>query len=98
MRRRELIILLGSSIAVRPLFAHAQQEAQIAGLGYRDGQNLSIDFRFVGDDIRGLSKAAAELVQKNVDVVVADGPEAALQAALRASSSVPVVILAVNYD
>jgi putative tryptophan/tyrosine transport system substrate-binding protein len=29
---------------------------------------------------------------------VADGPEAALQAALRASSSVPVVILAVNYD
>jgi len=122
MRRRDLIFVLASSIVMRPAFSRAQQEAQIArigflspnpresfaafdaftaelaDLGYRDGQNLTIYFRFLGDDIGGLSKAAPELVQNQVDVIVAAGPEAALQAALRASSSVPVVILAVNYD
>jgi putative tryptophan/tyrosine transport system substrate-binding protein len=72
--------------------------SELGQLGYRDGENLSIDFRALGDDIGDLLKATAELVQENVDVVVADGPEATLQAALRASKTVPIVILAVNYD
>jgi hypothetical protein len=41
---------------------------------------------------------AAELVRSNVDVLVAVGPEAGLQAALAASSTIPIVIAAFNYD
>jgi ABC-type uncharacterized transport system substrate-binding protein len=41
---------------------------------------------------------AAELMRSQVDLIVADGPEVALQAVVGASRSIPIVIQAVNYD
>ena len=54
MRRREFIALLGSSVAVWPLAAHAQQMPVIGflnGLGQNDRPNLPAAFR------RGLGEA-----------------------------------------
>lgn len=41
---------------------------------------------------------AAELIHSNVDVVVAFGPELALKAAVAVSQTVPIVMIAFNYD
>ena len=41
---------------------------------------------------------AAEMIRLNVQVIVAGGPEFALQAAVAASPTIPIVILANAYD
>ena len=41
---------------------------------------------------------AAELVRLEPDVIIASGPEAVLRAVSSATSSIPIVMLAVDYD
>ena len=65
--------------------------------GFREGQNLTIDYQSV-DDPRGPFVVAAELTRAQPDLIVAAGPEAALQAVAGASGFVPVVMIAVNFD
>jgi len=67
-------------------------------LGFNDGQNLVIDFRAVEQSQAALASDAAELVRSNVELIVTDGTEAALRAALDASRTVPVVMIATNFD
>ena len=65
--------------------------------GFRNGQNLIVDFRRVEQDLSALSADAAELVRSNVNVLVTQGTEPALQAALGATRTLPIVMLAANY-
>ena len=66
--------------------------------GFKNGQNLIVDFRRVEQDLRALSADAAELVRSNVNVLVTQGTEPALQAALGATRTLPIVMIAANYD
>jgi putative tryptophan/tyrosine transport system substrate-binding protein len=66
--------------------------------GFSEGQNLAIE---VVKDIREAKRffaEAAELARSNVDVLLAIGPEIALQAAVAASRTIPIVMWAINYD
>jgi putative ABC transport system substrate-binding protein len=65
--------------------------------GFSEGQNLIVEHRRV-DDPRGTFVAAAELMRLQVDLIVAQGPEVALQAVVGASRSIPIVLQAINYD
>ena len=67
-------------------------------LGYVEGQNLVIEFKNAEGDVARLPGLAAELVRLNVDLIVASGPEVTLQAARKATTSVPIVIAAVDFD
>ncbi len=67
-------------------------------LGYVEGQNLHIEFRTAEGQADRLPDLAAELVRLQVDVMVAAGPEATLRAARHATSIIPIVMLAVDYD
>ncbi len=67
-------------------------------LGHVEGQNLVIEFRNAEGDVSRLPALAAELVRLNVDVFFAPGPEATLQAARKATGTVPIVIAAVDFD
>ena len=58
-------------------------------LGWTDGHNVQIDYRFVGANPENYSKYAAELVALAPDVIVASG--ASLPAMLQATRTVPVV-------
>ena len=72
--------------------------AELQKLGFTEGQNLVIEY---GRTDLGADKTfsdAAAMVRANVAVIVASGPELPVQAAIAASSSVPIVILANNYD
>lgn len=60
-------------------------------LGYFEGQNLRVEYRFAeGHDDR-YPTMAAELVALPVDLIVTSGTPAAL-AAKRATSTIPIVI------
>jgi putative ABC transport system substrate-binding protein len=66
--------------------------------GFKNGQNLIVDYRRIEQDLPALSADAAELVRSNVNVLVTQGTEPALQAALGATSTLPIVMMAANYD
>jgi putative ABC transport system substrate-binding protein len=60
-------------------------------LGYVEGKNLTIEWRFADGNVERLPDMAAELVQLNVDVIVAAGA-AAINAARRATTTIPIVM------
>ena len=62
-------------------------------MGYVEGQNLVIEFRNAEGRLERLPDLAAELVRLNVDVIVA-APEACIQAAKQATSTIPIVMAA----
>jgi putative ABC transport system substrate-binding protein len=49
-------------------------------------------------DAKRLFAETADLARSNVNVLVAAGPEMALQAAVAASRTIPIVMWAINYD
>jgi putative ABC transport system substrate-binding protein len=62
----------------------------LAEQGLREGQNISITYRWSGGDYRRLPELAADLVARKVDVIAASGLPAAL-AAKSASLTIPIV-------
>jgi ABC-type uncharacterized transport system substrate-binding protein len=71
--------------------------AQLRELGFSDGQNVNVEYRR-SDDARGPFAAVAEMMRSQFDLIVAAGPEVALQAVVGASGFIPIVILAAQYD
>src|SRR5205807_2901813 len=72
-----------------------QRELLIAGLrelGYVEGKNMIIEDRWAEGNYERLPGLAAELVQMKVDVIVA-GSTPAVQAAQRATSTIPIVMV-----
>src|SRR5262245_14756503 len=59
-------------------------------LGWDEGKNLAIERLHAGLDTAQLGKLAAQLVAARVELIIANGPEAALAAA-RATREIPVV-------
>lgn len=65
-----------------------------ARVGYTEGQNLTMEFRFARGQPDRVSDLAAELVRLNVDVIIAVGG-VSVQAAKQATSEIPIVFSAV---
>lgn len=65
----------------------------LADLGYVEGKNLVIDWRFADGNYDRLAELAAELVRVPVDVIVTDGTPGA-QAAMKVTKTVPIVFAA----
>lgn len=61
-------------------------------LGWIEGQNLVVEYRWAEGNVEPLPALAAELVRRKVDVIVAPAGSAAL-AAKDASSSIPIVMI-----
>ncbi len=59
--------------------------------GFIEGQNISIDYRFVDGHYDRLPAMAAELVRHQVAVLVAGGGEPSVLAAKAATTSIPIV-------
>ena len=60
-------------------------------LGYIEGKNLQVEFRWAEGKYERLSGLAAELVQLKVDVIVAAGAQD-IDAARKATSTIPIVM------
>ena len=60
-------------------------------LGYFEGRNLTIEWRFADGKLERLPDMAAELVRLKVDVIVASGSPA-IRAAQKATTTIPIVM------
>lgn len=71
--------------------------AELQKLGFMEGKRL-IEFRRADQGASKAFAAAAELIRSKADVVVTFGPEITLKAASAASQTIPIVMIAVNFD
>jgi putative tryptophan/tyrosine transport system substrate-binding protein len=72
--------------------------AELRKLGFTEGQNLVVEHRRTDEGLPQAFIAANELVAAKADVLVANGPELSLEAAVATRPAVPVVMLANNFD
>jgi putative ABC transport system substrate-binding protein len=63
-------------------------------LGYIEGQNTTIEYRFAGGQVERLPELASELARLKVDVIVASNTPSAM-AAKAATSTIPIVFAVV---
>jgi len=66
-------------------FRHGLRE-----LGYVDGQNIRVEYRYAGGSIERLAELATELVNLKVDVIVAASSQS-VEAARGATKTIPIV-------
>jgi putative tryptophan/tyrosine transport system substrate-binding protein len=78
-----------------PLNYYDEFRRELCELGYVDGRNIVIDYRFADGKFDRLPQLAAELVQLNVDVIVSVVTQASL-AAKNATRTIPIVIVSVG--
>jgi putative ABC transport system substrate-binding protein len=64
---------------------------ELRSLGYVEGRNLSIEYRWAAGNIERLPEMAAELVRLKVDLIVTGATEP-VRAAKRATSTIPLVM------
>lgn len=75
--------------------AFEEQLRQLAGAA---GRELTIDFLVLDGDAARYPAAMRELASRQPDVLVAPGPEVSLKAAREAAKTIPIVMVAVDYD
>jgi putative ABC transport system substrate-binding protein len=63
----------------------------LAETGFVEGQNVAIEYRWAVNDEKRLPALAAELVARNVDVMMTEGGTPTARAAKNATSTIPVV-------
>ena len=67
----------------------------LRGLGYVEGQNVLIDYRWADGSYEHFPALIADLIAREVDVIVTAGTPAALAVA-KATTSIPCVMVAVG--
>jgi putative ABC transport system substrate-binding protein len=87
-----------NSILPRSAPFNAAFEQRLHELGYVEGKTLAIDLLLLDGKIERFPEAMEELVRRKVDVILAAGQEASLKAAKQATSTIPIVMIAVSYD
>jgi putative ABC transport system substrate-binding protein len=72
--------------------------AELRKLGFNEGENLVVEHRRIDEEASKSSAVMAELINSKVDVLVPFGPESVLKVAAAATQTVPIVVVAVNFD
>ena len=61
-------------------------------LGYIEGQNIAIEYRYAEGKLDRFPELAAELVRLKVDIIVVAGGDPAIRAAKNATKTIPIVM------
>src|SRR5262245_27694896 len=76
---------------------NAAFDKRLAELGYQDGKDFIFDFVQVAS-LEAWETAFQGLGARKVDIMVAAGPEIAVKTALATSDTIPIVMIAIDYD
>src|SRR5262245_3500838 len=90
VRRIGFLVGGSSTLAYYEAFRRALRE-----LGWVEGQNIAVDYRFAEGRLDRLPDLAAELVGLKVDLIVAS-PSPAVVAAANATKAIPIVMINVG--
>jgi putative tryptophan/tyrosine transport system substrate-binding protein len=96
VRAQQRVPVVGFLSTASPGGYATQLEALRQGLreeGYREGQNLVIEYRFAEDHPDRYEDLAIDLAKRNVDVIVVGGGTSLAIAAKAASSTIPIVFI-----
>lgn len=72
----------------------AAVRAGLADLGFFEGKNLTIEYRWANNDVARLPALAEDLVRRRVSVIIALGGATTARAAKAATTTVPIVFAA----
>ena len=67
-------------------------------LGYIEGQNIAIEYRYAEGKLDRYPELAAELVRLRVDIIVVAGGDPPIQAAKNATKTIPIVMVGGGSD
>src|SRR5262245_5411863 len=92
---------IGYLSGVDPARESARVEAirrALGGLGYIEGQNIAIEYRYAEGKRDRLPALAAELVRLKVDIIVGASGSAPIRAAKNATKAIPIVMMSLAAD
>src|SRR5262245_63509026 len=75
-----------------------QLDQRLRELGYVEGQNFALEFISLNGELERYGEAMKELVRRKVDIIIAFGTEIALKGAIAATDTLPIVMVAIDYD
>ena len=67
-------------------------------LGYIEGQNVAIEYRYAAGKNDRQPELAAELVHLKVDIIVAAGGDTAIRSTINATKTIPIVMMGQGSD
>ncbi|HKO09036.1 MAG TPA: ABC transporter substrate-binding protein [Alphaproteobacteria bacterium] len=85
------------SVLPRTVPHYVAFEKRMAELGYEEGKNFAFEF-LETKSIEGYQSAYAELARRKLDIFIAVGDEPRLRAALAVAGSLPIVLVANDFD
>jgi len=92
---------IGYLSSVSPSSESAQSEAirlALRELGYIEGQNITIEYRYAEGKVDRLPELATELVRLKIDIILAAGGERLIRAATNATKTIPIVMTGQGSD
>jgi putative tryptophan/tyrosine transport system substrate-binding protein len=72
--------------------------AALRELGYIEGQNIAIEYRYAEGKLDRFSELVAELVRLKVDIIVAGGGSSRIRPAMNATKTIPLVMTGIGLD
>ena len=87
---------IGYFSANDPATESARAEAirlALRALGYIEGQNIAIEYRYAEGKLDRLPELAAELVRLKVDIIMVTGGDPVIRAAKNATKTIPIVMM-----
>src|SRR5215472_2918976 len=67
-------------------------------LGYIEGQNIAVEYRYAEGKVDRAPELAAELVRLKVDIIVVAGGDSWIRAAKNATKTIPIVMMGAGSD
>ena len=87
---------IGYLSSVDPASESTRSEAirlALRELGYIEGQNIAIEYRYAEGKLDRFPELAAELVRLKVDIIVVAGGDPVIRAAKNATKTIPIVMV-----
>jgi putative tryptophan/tyrosine transport system substrate-binding protein len=72
--------------------------AALRELGYIEGQNVAIEYRYADGKLDRFSELAVELVRLKVDIIVAGGGDTRIRPVMNATKTIPIVMTGIGLD